>query len=215
MNDHLCEALVYQQVSFPTFFFLFSSQQHVALVAACWQHFLLNAVMCATGGVPSSCCTSPFNITYWTDLFWADLNWFIFLVCFLDILSHCPSPDYSPNHPALGVRADSGVLQEWDACLRWEPEQRRHLYAGRGAQENYVVSWWFWEHQEAQTVHASTVPQGVCVCVILISWYENYTFLVYKHTFSIILNREMQKSVTWRRCNMLFVSPSLWPISGV
>ncbi len=87
------------------------------------------------------------------------------------------SADYPPSltlHPPLGVWADSGVFPEWEASLRREPEQCRRLHTRRGAQEDHDGSWWFWEHQEAQTVHATTVPQGVCVCLFSISMHFSF-----------------------------------------
>lgn len=113
-----------------------------------------------------------------------------------------PLSAYFPSslicHFPLGVRADSGVLPEWKASLCREPEQRWRLYTWCGAQEDHDGSRWFWEHQEAQTVHAPTVPQGVCVFSIFV-----YLWVNEKRTASQLeLLRPLAKS-SWKSLTII------------
>lgn len=133
---------------------------------------------------------------------WCDLK----LLRFLASLPHftfphfCSSPprhDYLRSlnpHPALGVRADSGVLPEREASLCWEPEQRWRLHARRGAQEDHDGSWWCREHQEAKAVLASTVPQGAYVqpmstCERVSEWVISFSFHTLKNRLTGVFLR--------------------------
>lgn len=78
---------------------------------------------------------------------------------------------FSELPPSQGIQADSGVLPEREACLHGEPEQRRCLHTGLGAQEDHDGSGWFWQHQETQTVNAGTVPQGVVLVPLSASFH--------------------------------------------
>lgn len=106
------------------------------------------------------CCLQCFPIMLILKLW--DRN-FAELVTFTSFLFLLITLRLSFCAPFLGVRADSGVLPKREASLRWKSEQRWRVYARCDAKEDPDGSWWFWEHQESQIVHASTVPQGVYV----------------------------------------------------
>lgn len=119
-------------------------------------------------------------------LLWTELKPLSPFSAFLTLVLIPLSADFSLSlifHFPSGVRADSGVLPEWEASLCREPEQRWRLYAWCGAQEDHDGSWWFWEHQEAQTVHAPTVPQGVCVFSIFVHLWVNDTHTSHPGSF--------------------------------